>query len=652
MFSKLPPELLVHIFGFLDFGESFPVVSTVSHSWRITAFTFKVLSVDVASGDDSVVDSFSGHRSIKSITSNSSRLIEKALKSSPNLSMVNIQFSADEFDGTTLSRDVGHLLRLGKKLACIYIENPDFILQRNDFARAGDSFVLEKLVLQSMSNEALDNFPLWLQQNRLPKIQNPSLHLPQDTFTRLSETAPGLSTLKLKYCTMAPRHILEIATHFKALKHLSIGKCDAWFYGNSTAVQVPTPAPSLDSEDDEVFAQNSDSHSTVSYSELVHFITSRVPGLLSLHINQCSFNALPQNGEEESIQNLPIKQHSLQSLKIFDVSDSHRVSEREATQFIMYFPRLTSLRIDVDCELFYNNSSMAAFFSNDHLQDIKSLELRGSKPYRLNNQTHQQLLPPCFNTLERLSLWAAPPSLVFSLLENSNVSQTLKSLCLNYIPMESTLSHGFELPNLQNLEIRAIGISAGNNCTRLLDSLTISSPNLKTVELGSFKRGSDMFPGSCLLQLSKQCPQITALKLTNFKLSEETLMHLTTRLLNLERLIITGCQAINVISTTTETRFLFPFLTAHRNLNTLEMSVGGIDTREAQVGTSVVGSKESLQLAIQGLGFHQRSTVIRQTRLSDVEVYKLYGKRLCERFRWLKNVTILGPLSGADLIHE
>ncbi|KAJ3021335.1 UNVERIFIED_CONTAM: hypothetical protein HDU68_009681 [Siphonaria sp. JEL0065] len=587
-----PPELFVHVFSYLEFGDTFSIVSVVSHKWRAAAYSMKHIRisttilglktgisdvmnrfpvlesahVDVAIGDEILIASFSGHRTIKAITSNSSQFIEKALSTCLSLEVVSVQFSVQDFDNP--SRDVGVLLRNGRKLKSLQIENPDFILDDNDY--------------------------------------------------------------------LAPNQIIQIPDSLKLLKHLSIGKCDAWFYGTNVN-PVDTDVPLIAGEEDEVFAIHPNSR-TVSYSDVVHFVASGLPGLLSLHFNHCNFNALPE-GLPERIQR---KKHDLESLKVFDTSI--RVSEAELIGFASHFPKLRTLRVDVDSESFYNESVFA-----ESLADIRYLELRGAKPSDVSKLKNQPLQLPSYRSLNSLSLWSAPQQFVNGFLGNALVANNLKSLCLNYIQLDGTVRR-FELKNLEKLEVRAIGSTAGIICTRLLDSLTAASPNLKLLELGSFKRDSDVFPDGSLQTLTQRCDKLKSFKLTNFKLSTNFWRMIEHTFFELECMEALGCQTVAVLDKKFEEKEFFPFLNSHKKLKTLKLSVGGIDCAGFQVG-SVVPS-DSLQLAIQGMGFSNRSAAIRETRCSDLETYKKYGHSVCNKFRWLKDVSILGPLGGVDFIHD
>ncbi|ORY45914.1 hypothetical protein BCR33DRAFT_715939 [Rhizoclosmatium globosum] len=533
------------------------------------------LQMNVAAGHETPVSNgFQGHRTLKRIDSNSSVFVEKALRSCGNLESIVLPYMVEDFDNT--SRDLSTILRLGSNLKHVEIENPEF--SALDAPSSVMDVPLLTLALSSLTNEALDALPQWFTQVHFRHLTNLSLdgdylHLPRDFILSTNTSCSSLSTLKLKYCTLAPNHLIEL-TQMQNLKHISLGKCDAWFYSSTIPDSAPTSNVIDDADDEDLFGHHEDSSSKISYAELIFYVTSNLPNLLSLHLNQCVFNALPQTYLKQDL----ITPHPLQSLKVFDTTDP-RISNPELYQILASFPKLKSLRLDVACDVFYDST----LFS-ESLPDLKTLELRGSKPYELTNYDHKPTGASNYDKLDSLSLWAAPQAFLLRFLENTAISSNLAHLCLNYMPVESSLPR-FELKSLKFLEIRTIGSTANIICTRMLDSLTSSSAGLIHLELGAFKRGSSFFPISSLKTLASRCQRIKILKFTNFQLGNDAFV-------------------------------------SHRKLKAFKLSVGGIDSAGVRVGSIV--SNDSLQLAIEGLGFSGRSAVVRQSRMSDLDAYKRY----------------------------
>jgi hypothetical protein len=242
-----------------------------------------------------------------------------------------------------------------------------------------------------------------------------SLHLPSHTITALADSCPSLSTLKLKYANLAPKHLLDIAHYMPSLEFLSLGKCEVWFTKSQTAT-FPTLALSPTSpdimevdnagnninqevdnmgEDDDdtniVDGDDDDFHdspSRVSYTDIIHFLASHLPKLTSLHFNQCILNALPtSHPAAQALSNTNLEAnhrtapafHPLKSLKIFDVG-SNRPTDSEVQDLTSTFQFLESLRLDVHgSALIPSGKGIQWHAKPSPFPKIKILELRGSK---------------------------------------------------------------------------------------------------------------------------------------------------------------------------------------------------------------------------------------------------------------------------------
>ncbi|KAJ3071512.1 hypothetical protein HDU98_005221 [Podochytrium sp. JEL0797] len=463
------------------------------------------------------------------------------------------------------------------------------------------------------------------------------MHLPEDFVNSITRSCPNLDRIKLKFCTLAPQHLIELATECKSLHHISLGKCDAWFFRCQAQPLTFATIMATDEFDLDAFE---DSH--VSAADIVHFMADHLPHLQSLHLNQCVWNALPSTPDDEPLHSSKTgAQHPLASLKIFDTS-AH-LSHQDLVHFASRFPSLTSLRVDMDCATFYNPHEFA-----QSLTQLRRLELRGSKPHT-SPEPILPHFPSSFNHLNTLSLWSAPLEFIHSLL-HSPTSNILTSLSLNYCPNSESLPPT-PLPSLTTLHLRHLGATAHTTCTNLLTSLTASSPRLTHLHLGSFQRNPNPFPPHTLSTLAQTCPRLQSLHLTNFEIGTQTWHHLTSSTVfpQLRILESNGCESVRNITATFEQDLLFPFIQSHKHLHTLRLNVGGISLQGIELGGQL-DAGGVLELAVEGLGFSARAAVVRQTRVADMEGYKLYGRRIVERFRWVKEVAVTGPLGGVPLL--
>ncbi|KAJ3071513.1 hypothetical protein HDU98_005222 [Podochytrium sp. JEL0797] len=198
----LPPELLSHIFSYVEFGE-FPTLSLVSRSWRTAAFSLRSITisasllpsssnlsailsrftvlesmhVEVSVGiTPSQLLTFTGHRTLASLSTNSPDFASRVLLTCPHLSTLRISFMYNFIGGG--GTDLTRVLWLGRFLKRVELENPEFVVGSVEMEEEGEEVQrheLEKLVISSLSNEALELFPLWMNVRRLDCLTEFSL---------------------------------------------------------------------------------------------------------------------------------------------------------------------------------------------------------------------------------------------------------------------------------------------------------------------------------------------------------------------------------------------------------------------------------------------------------------------------------------------
>ncbi|KAJ3326993.1 hypothetical protein HDU76_012449, partial [Blyttiomyces sp. JEL0837] len=506
------------------------------------------------------------------------------------------------------------------------------------------------------------------------------LHLPGNTITAVAFACPALENLKLKYANLAPDHIIEIASLMPSLLHLSIGKCDVWFYRSLVSVEGAnnrSPADNTamqldddsDHDSDDINIVDGDPRASdgglVSYSELVHFIASHLPSLQSLHFNQCTLHALPTSPSPQVRTRAPIT-HPLSSLKIFDISE-HRPTDSVVNDLVSSFRRLHTLRMDVPASSIIPNGKGIPWGPGHPtpLPLITNLELRGAK-----NSVLLVIHPD--DDREPTSPTTLRPSFPHA---NSVHAENLTRLKLNYLPdlPESLVTiPPITMPSLIALEIRAISITSHATCLALLGILVGGASRLRSLQVEALHRETALFPMHYWTGLVKSNQKLKSIKFTNFRLpvgalsvlskgvpcEEGDLMEASGRFGSediepgwpeLVTFALTGQQCIEKVDIAWEESELKPFIETHRYLRVLRFTVGEIAIDGVRVGGEA--RRGEVELDIRGIDrWSDRNAVLRTHKIADMSAYRHYGESIKKRWWWLDEVVVLGPLSGVDMM--
>ncbi|KAI8616720.1 hypothetical protein BC830DRAFT_174030 [Chytriomyces sp. MP71] len=449
----------------------------------------------------------------------------------------------------------------------------------------------------------------------IPVNPSTSMNLPENLVANLASTSPSISRFDLRYLSLAPNHVFDIASHLTNLQHLRLQECDAWFYPSENAT-------------------------TISYVLLVKFLTSHLPSLQALELDQCTLNSMDDSNHAMVCR--PTIVHGLKSLQIFDLKS--QLSTADIHELLFFLENLVSLRLDVIGDVFYDD----VIFSRLR---ISELELRGAvSKGEYNNVVAKisQEPPGSLLKLDVLSLWSAPPLLVQALITSPLNMQNLKRLTINYCFSDSNIDN-ISLPSLEHLEVKAIGAFAHLTSANAVIALASGSKKLKHLDIGAFRKDSGDLPMS-IIQFVAKCVDLRSLKLTNFTVKAKSMQWLCNACRALTLFEITGCQAFSFLNSKDEQMWLVPFLQSHRMMKSFKINVGGIDIGQHRVGEPFVDA--SLGLMVEGVGFQARSAVVRETRLADMAVYKQYSSDLKKRFWWIETLSIVGPLGGMSFIRE
>ncbi|KAI9330374.1 hypothetical protein DFJ73DRAFT_800098, partial [Zopfochytrium polystomum] len=472
---------------------------------------------------DDVAAQFEGHPNLRRIRSSSDRIIGGAMRGCAKLEVLIVDFSKG-------SHGARNLVELFESTATIptfrylRVEAPSFLGRSWNQEVANRPVVYQgnSLRLGSTSAEALNAFVRWMRGPviRLPYLKSlmldaDYLHLPDDTVEAISRSCPLLETLKVKYASLTPTHVFETAEAFPLLRELSIGKCDVWFYKRS--LQSENGERHHVSNNGSVdLVENSE---TVSYADLVLYLTHHLPNLTLLHFGQCNLIVLPTTQRFPPIREAKHKcSATLRSLKVFDTSPS-MPTEEDILEMVEYFPDLTELKMDVPFSLLQPSRRLLRLVNQDStesnttengvptllksksLEKLDTLDLRSSKmvqtdfaklaaqPMDEETVDISGFEAPLLPSLRSLSLWAPHPASLSLLLSRTYPLEHLTKLCLNYllnidalIPEDPQSVTPLPLPHLQHLELRFIDPEQ----TRQLVFLTTSaSPNLRHLHIES-----------------------------------------------------------------------------------------------------------------------------------------------------------------------
>lgn len=494
-------------------------------------------------------------------------------------------------------RNVRIILQLFSKIRVLYCEAPEFHMRDGNNLYLPNQ--LQILRLCSFTEATITDFIQWLSEGvMLPHLQELAidsdyLHLPENSIRAISIGCPSLKHLKIKYGSLAPNHVFDMVEYLSKLHHLSLGKCDVWFFQKRDIEQ--TAATTLDN--------------TVSYAELIQFIALHMKNLRSLHFNQCHLHPLPLSQTSEISSSSITHAPQIQSLKIFD-SSSNRPSNADVSM-VMDLSDLQILRLDAPSDCKWNKTNRG--------KKLVNLEIRSNSKEQCENLDHQsdeyEGLP---QQLQTLSLWSPSPKLLSTLLLAApDRSRLLTRLCLNYIPDLSVLN-GIKiipLPQLKTLEIRGVSHLAGENCVHLLRLTTSDAALLRTLSVEALYRvSSNKMTLHDWVSLPDHCPLLQKISFSHLVVPSGVLASWCkeNRLSNLEELKLTGPEAVPLVSNEWNLTELWPFLNSHPLLRKIQLSIGRFEKEPDE-------------------------------RCDNMSV--TFGESLRKKFWWLREVVIMGPTS-------
>jgi hypothetical protein len=363
----------------------------------------------------------------------------------------------------------------------------------------------------------------------------------------------------------------------------------------------------------------------------------------TLSIAYCTLNYI-DNEIQDLYTGVPshhFNHFKLRSLKLFDITES-RPDASVLHQIITLFPNLTCLRMDLGADCFPPTDLVFIKNVRENFHQLTRLETRFAK-FRGGSPEKARIAPDCdigMPHLKALEIWSCRsfPNYLFS----PNL-QNITKLSLYCVPSPDPNS-SFKLPNLEFLSVQSMGGHgvAQRTCVEIL--LAMGSLRLKSVNLDAITTHSIEFSFESFQKLITQSPNLERLHFEQFTFVDvKTLNLLKTNFKNLISFQALGDDSFGMFDIFTES-IVNEFIAAHRKLERLHFSVSCIEIKNFEI-IQFDQLNDYFNIASSSSCQDSDSDAPTLLQITNAAVYQRYSKSFAERFWWLKDISIKGPLN-------
>ncbi|KAJ3050268.1 hypothetical protein HK097_008770 [Rhizophlyctis rosea] len=534
-------------------------------------------------------------------------------------------------DRTALSlsrgrRNILTLLRQSPSLKFLTIDDPSiwirpstmriFPPQPSSLTRLTINAISQWPLRQLLEFLNTDAAPTLFSNLQILKIDLDWLHLPPTAIPAFAKGLPNLQSLKLSHAICNADMILNVASSFPTLKAISWRQCDIIWNGGSWAA-------------------------------MIRYLTANILGLEEVGIKDCVLrNENTASGLVEFFEDLERRgsfmQHGLKKLVLFDTNET-RPRVGDLKRFLGWFPELEVLRVDAPWDCLKEAVLREWTGDGKGLEKVNRLELKCARAYSAEGgaggmnfssgritiseplgKVPTEILPTVYELSGLRELTVSSPAelpLPFAL-------TNLTTLVINF-PSSSLPPNTppYDLPNLKTLELRALSHHAHSLILSLLPAFTPNAPRLTSLHLDAIHHTSKPFPLHTLIDLSRSTSMLKHLHVAHFTFQppEDHLNFLSKAesFPLLKTIRLSGSQALPMVL---QCRSLDGFIRNHPHLKSVHVNVSGV---------MAVG-REGEKVEMGGGGR-------RPSGIGRGEVYGEFGRRLKERFWWVRDVVVGGP---------
>ena len=586
----LPNEILIQVFSHLEFKQHFPRLILVNKRFNSASFDCKTLILSLSIhvylfGLDNILskfpllqflfiesnpnsnllpkiaEQFKGHPTISRINCGSDLIINEALRSCPRLKALELPSYCCFTNDNTLNSDF-HIKQTNRDVMAFFYSAPNLqVLELEDaictfrglsMVKNNHPCALTSLKLCSISNLSMQNLVGFFEMpENIGLLSNLktfvlesggiNLSLPDTCIRAISNVAPNLEKFKVRDSIFYNTQMADIAYYLKSLKFLSLRECF-------------------------IHIQQSDDHDSCEYIDLVLFLASNIPGLenIKLYRNILTYS---NQATETKFQGDSFKSN-LQSLKILDFGET-KPDLFEIQLLLTAFKHLKEIRLDAPIELGLCSNgweNLQPLCENLTAMDIKFGRISRYRPTDNEKEQNSIYLPK----VNKMTLMNPPVFPMILLSENcSNLVSLTIDYLYDYITRDTYPSLVF--PNLNSLKLS--GYDHVQLCETAL-ALTRQSSFLSVINMTVNNSNSYTIENRVLETLCKTCPRITSFSIFNFKFDPSSFDVLIDHWPGLLELQICGSRAMGKIELEWQTKYLYPFLNAHKQLLSLVLSVG------------------------------------------------------------------------------
>jgi hypothetical protein len=430
-------------------------------------------------------------------------------------------------------RDISYLLSMIPSLRELHLDSASWCMPLTV-----EEHHLRTLHLTSLDGETMQNMKGFLGNGfSLPYLRALIMDVghrvfPTSIIRAFQSACPQLVAIKLSYAILEQDFAPVLCESFPDLESIRLSYCTIHFSPQST------------------------------WSDRICFFTTRLPKLQVISFRYLNWlQAAPLELHQHTTE------HGLKELKVHELEEN-KMMQDELLNVLQWHPNLEILRVDLDHSHFVCTPGLDTF-----MKHLRTLELRFGKGVHPTLEG-KPALPIVLPVLKNLSLWGYsqfPEEIVAPNCRHIEMLDLKYALCP---PRKSVYS----FPSLRVLGVRSLGFKAQEICLSTIKALISDSFYLQKLCLDAVNHLTNFELRPAVLQfLRVSCPHLQNFKTLNFRVPNESLEELGTMWPRLNDLAIKGNCAIETITQDQETRYLFPMLQNHPHLQSVALSVTGVD---------------------------------------------------------------------------